>query len=229
LTNQFSTSERYCVSLVPIFNHLEQEQMNEVMQVVRRKSLKKGEFLYHAGEDSDALYIVNRGQVKIYRLSESGKEQMLRILMPGDFTGELALFQEGVHEAYAEATIDTEICMIRDDDFQRLLMKYPTISLKVLEEFSSRLDRSEQQTTRVATEKVETRLALFIAELADSDSSRESITVELPMSKKDLASYLGTTPETLSRRLAEFEEAGYIKMKGQREILVLDLDGLLFV
>lgn len=199
--------------------------MNEVMQVVRRKSLKKGEILYHAGDDSDALYILNRGQVKIYRLSESGKEQMLRILMPGDFTGELALFQEGVHEAYAEATIDTQICMIRDADFQKLLIKYPTISLKVLEEFSSRLDRSEQQTTRVATEKVETRLALFIAELAESDQAL----VELPMSKKDLASYLGTTPETLSRRLADFEEAGYIEMKGQRKIVVLDLDGLLFV
>jgi len=218
-------NQRYCVSLVPIFNHLEVEQMNEVMQVVKSRSFKKGEILYHAGDEANALHIVNRGQVKIYRLSESGKEQMLRILMPGDFTGELALFQEGSHEAYAEATQDTQICMIRDEDFQKLLVKYPTISLKVLEEFSSRLDRSEQQTTRVATEKVETRLALFIAELAETDQDR----VHLPMSKKDLASYLGTTPETLSRRLAEFEEEGLIKMKGQREIVIQDLDGLLFI
>src|SRR5699024_1618391 len=208
-----------------IFNHLEVEQMNEVMQVVKSRSFKKGEILYHAGDAANALHIVNRGQVKIYRLSESDKEQMLRILMPAHFTGELALFQEESHEAYAEATQDTHICMIRDEDFQKLLVKYPTISLKVLEEFSSRLDRSEQQTTRVATEKVETRLALFIAELAETDQDR----VHLPMSKKDLASYLGTTPETLSRRLAEFEEEGLIKMKGQREIVIQDLDGLLFI
>lgn len=221
-------SQRQCVSLVPIFNHLEPDQMNEVMEVVRNKVLKKGEILYHAGDQANALYIVNHGQIKIYRLSESGKDQMLRILHPGNFTGELALFQEGIHEAYAEATMDTKICMIKSSDFQKLLLKYPTISLKVLEEFSSRLDRSEQQTTRVATEKVETRLALFIAELADQRGGKTK-TITLPMSKRDLASYLGTTPETLSRRLSDFEEAGLIKQEGQRKLIIIDLDGLLFV
>src|SRR5690625_4785959 len=96
-------SNRACVSLVPIFNHLEEDQMNEIMQAVQGISYKKGEIIYHAGDESDSLYIVNRGQIKIYRLSESGKEQIVRILNPGDFTGELALFQQSVHESYAEA------------------------------------------------------------------------------------------------------------------------------
>lgn len=221
-------NERQCVSLVPIFNHLEQAQMDEVMQLVRNKNLKKGEFLYHAGEKSDTLYIVNQGQVKIYRLSESGKEQVIRLLQPGNFTGELALFQQGIQESYAEATLDSKICMIKATDFQKLLTKYPTISLKVLEEFSSRLASSELQTTRVATESVETRLAHFIAEMADQTEG-EIKTITLPMSKKDLASYLGTTPETLSRRLADFEKEGLIIQKGQRDIKVLDIDGLLFI
>lgn len=218
-----------CVSIVPIFNHLAQEQMDEVMRVVQSVSLKKGEILYHAEDESDALYIVHHGQIKIYRLTEEGKEQLIRILLPGDFTGELALFQDSVHEAYAEAMVDTEICMIQRQNLHQLLLKYPTISLEILNEFANRLETAEKQTTRFATEKVETRIALFLAECLDRQGDVMTHEFELPMSKKDLASYLGTTPETLSRRFSQFEEKGYIKQKGQRKIEILDLDGLLLV
>lgn len=218
-----------CVSIVPIFNHLAQEQMDEVMRVVQSVSLKKGEILYHAEDESDALYIVHQGQIKIYRLTEEGKEQLIRILLPGDFTGELALFQDSVHEAYAEAMVDTEICMIQRQNLHQLLLKYPTISLEILNEFANRLETAEKQTTRFATEKVETRIALFLAECLDRQGDVMTHEFELPMSKKDLASYLGTTPETLSRRFSQFEEKGYIKQKGQRKIEILDLDGLLLV
>lgn len=220
--------QRGCVSLVPIFNHLAEDQMDEVMQVVQNRRLRKNETLYQAGDEADALYIVHRGQVKIYHLSESGKEQLIRVLYPGDFTGELALFQESEHESFAEAVVDSNICMIQRSDLQGFLMKYPMISLKILQEFSSRLSSSEKQTTQFATEKVELRIAQFLVENMrayknDANQGR----LELPMSKKDLASYLGTTPETLSRRLTDFEEAAYIQQTGQRDIEILDADGLL--
>lgn len=216
-----------CVSLVPIFNHLEKGQMDEIMTVTHSVSYKKGESIYCAGDQSDSLYIVSRGRVRIYRLSESGKEQLLRILNPGDFTGELALFSETIHEAYASAMTDTSICTLKRSDLQGLLMRYPSISLKILSEFSSRLDQSEKQTTRFATEKVETRIALFLAECIDPES--KSTEIMLPMSKKDLASYLGTTPETISRKLYELEAAGYIKQKTNKKIELLDLDSLLLI
>ena len=202
--------------------------MDEIMEVVRTVSFKKGELIYRADETSDALYIVNRGQVKMYRLAESGKEQLVRILTPGDFTGELALFKQSVHEAYAEAIVDSQICQIHRDDLQQLLLRYPTISLKILTEFSHRLETSEKQTTSLATEKVDTRIALYLVECV-TDNSMNEATIELPMSRKDLASYLGTTPETVSRKLTEFEEAGLIEQEGQRKLKLRDIDGLLFV
>jgi len=216
---------KQCISLVPIFNHLEAEQMDEVMYTAHSSSYKRGEIIYKAGEESDSLYIVSKGKIKIYRLSESGKEQLMRILNPGDFTGELALFNEGIHESYAEAMADTQVCMIKRSDLQEFLLKYPSISLRILAEFSSRLEQSEKQTTRFATEKVETRIALFLSELLEG----ATMEVTLPMSKKDLASYLGTTPETISRKLAELEEAGIIIQNGQRKIKIIDLDGLLLI
>lgn len=216
----------YCISLVPIFNHLEEEQMDEVMALIHSRSYKKGEDIYQTGNASDALYIVRRGRVKIYRISESGKEQILRILNPGDFTGELALFNESVHDAFASALVDTDICMIKRNDLQNLLLKYPNISMKILSELSHRLAQSETQTTR-ATERVELRIALFLVESIDHNSKTNVIT--LPMSKKDLASYLGTTPETISRKLLEFEDAGLIKQLSNKSIKIIDVDGLLLI
>ncbi|MCQ6279479.1 Crp/Fnr family transcriptional regulator [Bacillus sp. EB600] len=215
-----------CVSLVPIFNHLEYDQMDEIMATAQSVTYKKGEIIYHAGDQADSLYIVSKGKIRIYRLSESGKEQLVRILNPGDFTGELALFRKDLHESYAEAMGETQVCMIKQSELQELLLKYPSISLKILSEFSNRLEQSEKQTTRFATEKAETRIALFLAECLSDDQSKEFV---LPMSRKDLASYLGTSPETISRKLSDLEIQGYIKQKAHKKIEILDLDGLLMV
>ena len=89
-------THKACVSLVPIFNHLESQQMDEIMSTVQSAFFKRGEIIYHDGDRSDSLYIVNKGKIRIYRLSETGKEQLVRILNVGDFTGKLALFQDGL-------------------------------------------------------------------------------------------------------------------------------------
>lgn len=216
-----------CIALVPIFNHLDAGQMQEIMSVTHSVEYKKGENIYRAGDQSDSLYIVSQGRVRIYRLSEAGKEQLLRILHPGEFTGELALFSEERHEAHADAMEDTSICLVKRADLTSILLKYPSIALKVLTEFSRRLEQSEKQTTRLSTEKVETRLALFLVDCLDSKHNSQEIV--LPMSKKDLASYLGTTPETISRKLLELEAEGYIQQKSNKKIEILDLDGLLMI
>ena len=211
--------------MVPIFNHVEVQQMAEILEITHSVSFKKREVLYQAGDQSDSLYIVNKGKVKNYRLTDSGKEQLVRILNPGDFTGEYALFNDSIHESYAEAIIDTSVCMIKRSDLQTLLTKYPSISMNILKAFSNRLEQSEKQTTLFATEKIETRIALFLAQCLEEASSE----VTLPMSKRDLASYLGTTPETLSRRLTQLEQRGLIKRKSNKIIEILNLDELLLV
>ncbi|HHU49999.1 MAG: Crp/Fnr family transcriptional regulator [Caldicoprobacterales bacterium] len=216
-----------CITLVPIFNHLDDDKLEEIMRAIKTAHFDKGEIIYRAGQQSNSLYIVSKGKIRIYRLSESGKEQLLRILKPGDFTGELALFRQSVHESYAEAMADTDVCMINRDDLQKFLLKYPTIALQVLAEFSNRLDESEKQAARFATERVETRIALYLAECVEDQGG--SLSISLPMSRKDMASYLGTTPETISRKLADLEAQGYIRQVSGRKIQIQDLDGLLIL
>lgn len=214
-----------CVSRVPIFKHLAPQELSMIADKAHMRVYQRGEFIHRAGELSDKLFIVHKGKVKVYRLSESGKGQLVRILSPGDFAGE-TLFSGTPQDSYAEAVQLSEVCTIYQTDMQALLIQYPGIGLHVLAELSRRLDVSEKQTATIATASINARLADYLAnqaELANSDS------YQLPMSRKDLASFLGTTPETVSRRLGEFEEAGWIIQTGQRQIKILDLDALLLV
>lgn len=215
--------QHLCISLVPIFNHLRPEEMDEIVKTTIHANYDRDQQIYGAGNRSAHLYIVHRGRVKIYRLSESGKEQLIRILEPGDFMGEFALFTESVFNHFAVAMEKTELCIMRREDLQAFLMKYPAISLKILEEFSNRLERTERQVSSLTSEDTEKRIAAYLLELADGPNE---LTVSLPMPKKDLASYLGTTPETVSRKLAEFQERGWIEQTGQRKIRILDIEAL---
>lgn len=220
-------SHNSCVSMVPIFNHLNAEQMDEIMETVQSQSFKKGELIYRAGDTSNVLTIVNKGSLRIYRLSEAGKEQLVRVLKPGEFTGELALFNETMHENYAEAMEPTSVCQITRESLQGLLVKYPSIAIKILQALSTRVDQSEQQAARFTTESTEQRLAAYLVDLLGPDSETDVVT--LPLTKKDLASYIGTTPETVSRKLKELEDLKLIKRISSSKIRILDEDELLFL
>lgn len=217
-----------CVSLVPIFNHLDQESMNKIASKANTKKLKRGEYLYQAMDEDDSIYIVHRGQVRIFRLAESGKEQLIRVLNPGDFTGESTIFsEETYHDHFAEATKNTSICVINRDNLQELLNEYPEISMKILQSMSDRLQQSEKQTASVAIEQVTNRIIYYLEDLAGVTPEDET-TVELPMTRKDIASYLGTTPETLSRKFKELENEGLIEQRAKNKIHIFSVEELLF-
>lgn len=217
---------RLCVSLVPIFNHLPHEELATVAGKARMRTYARGEFIHRAGEQSDQLLIVHRGRVKIYRLSDEGREQLLRILEPGHFMGELALFAQRRHDSYAEALEDSEVCAIDRKDLHELLQEHPAVGIHVLDELAQRLGKSERQTASIGTVSIDARIAGYLLSLAEE---ADTCTIRLPMTRRDLASFLGVAPETVSRRLTMFESRGWISQSGQRSIRILDMDALLLV
>ncbi|QCJ41832.1 Crp/Fnr family transcriptional regulator [Bacillus sp. S3] len=220
--------KKLCISLVPIFNHLQDDDMFEIAKTSQSKTYQKGEIIFEAGDASDYLYIVHKGQVKIYRLTESGKDQLIRIMCPGDFMGELSLFTKESLTNYAEAMKQTELCVIHKSDLRKILLTKPEISLKILEVFSSRLDEAEKAIERFHTQDAEKRIASYLIDLVHKTHPKlspenKAIEITLPMSKRDLASYIGMTQETLSRRLSSFQELGWIEQTGQRKLNIMEL------
>src|SRR5699024_5548447 len=217
-----------CIRLVPIFNHLDEESMMKIATKVRHKNFKRGEYLYQAADEDDTVYIVHQGQVRIFHLSESGKEQLILVSNPGDFTSLWTNFSPNTyHQHYAYFTRNSAICVINQNDFLDLLNEYPDISIKIPSSMSERLQESERQTASVATESVVNRIIYYLEGLADTETEDE-VTVELPMTRKDLSSYLGTTPETLSRRFKELEKKGVIKPLTKNKIYIPSIEELLF-
>ncbi|MDN6161441.1 MAG: Crp/Fnr family transcriptional regulator [Atopostipes sp.] len=217
-----------CINLVPIFNHLDKESQDIIATKAYSTKLKKDEFLYQAGDLDDSLYIVHRGQIRITHLAESGKEQLIRLLNPGDFTGEWTIFSDaGQHEHYAQATRATNVCTIRREDLDELLKEYPEISTEILKTMATRLQKSQKQTASITTEDVRNRIIYYLEDLAQVDEEDET-RVQLPMSRKDLASYLGTTPETISRRFKELENEGLIQQLPKNTIHIPSVEELLF-
>ena len=220
-TYKSKTKEQYCIHAVPIFKSLTIDQMEKVHSLIRHKHYTEGETIYQPGEIADSFYFLKSGKLRVYRLSEMGKEQLIRIVDQNDFIGELALFKKGIYEAFAQAQTDCSICAIKHEDFRELLLEYPNISIEMLSVITKRLATSEQQTAWATTETVRDRLIHFLISLIDS-AEKEPI-IKLNMAKKDLASYLGTTSESLSRELTRLERERMIKEVSYGEIKLLKI------
>lgn len=215
------SEEKTCIERVPIFSNLDKEEMKEVEALINHRQFKKNELIYMAGEKGGSLYVINSGKVKITRIASSGKEQVIRILEPGEFMGELSIFRSSPIADNAEALEDTMMCIINESDLKELLKKYPLISFKIMEELSSRLERAESLIQNINLSSVEKRLADMLLELSDENGE-----IFLNLSKKDLASQIGMSSETLSRKLSAFQELGIIKLVGQRNIYILKRSAL---
>ncbi|MGM0395632.1 MAG: Crp/Fnr family transcriptional regulator [Bacillota bacterium] len=209
-----------CIELVPIFSNLTKEEMFEIAMITLEKHVEKGEAIYTAGDRHDSLYVIHKGKVKITRISESGKEQILRVLGPGEFMGELTLFSKELTKDNAFAMENTIMCRIDGQDLKGLMSTYPSIAMKILEELSQRLEKAETLVEDISLSSVERRIAKSILSLEDKGI------VKLQMTKGNWASHLGMSQESLSRKLGQLQEMGLIKLQGQRIIHVLDKEKL---
>lgn len=214
-------NHKSCIDLVPIFDNLNLDEKKEVAYISNSKHYEKGETIYNQGDISKDLYIVHKGKVKISRFTKDGKEQVLRTLEPGSFMGELSLFLENEHRDFATVLEDTEICHLDGNRFKELLTEVPSISLKLLKEMSHRLDDTEDTVESIGVLSVEARIIQKLFEL-----SQDKDHFTLPYSKRDMASLLGMSSESLSRKLRELEAEKLIALKGQRDITLLDRDAL---
>jgi len=210
-----------CIKRVPIFSNLSSEEIIEVAQVTTDRTFQKGEIIFFQGDILDKLYVIHEGKVKVSRVSEQGREQIIRVLGPGDFLGELVLFAPSPANNSAEALEETVVCEVQSTKIKELMLSSSQIALRVLEEVSQRLEQAENLVESIGLLSVEKRIAKTLLEFAF-----ESDQINLPVSKKDFAAQLSISQETLSRKLTFFQESGLISLSGQRKITILDRAGL---
>ncbi|MBU1181888.1 MAG: Crp/Fnr family transcriptional regulator [Proteobacteria bacterium] len=214
------------VSTVPLFDGLSDDQLNEIKKIALSKRFNKGETIFSEGDPGNGFYVVAEGLVKIYKVSSEGKEQILHIFGIGEPFGEVPVFTGQPFPANAEAIAGSHLLFFPRADFVDLITGNPALSLSMLAVLSMRLRQFTVQIENLSLKEVPGRLASYLLYLADEQGKEDSVTLDI--SKSQLASLLGTIPETLSRIFAKMTDMKLIEVSG-RKIKLVDRSGLMHV
>jgi CRP-like cAMP-binding protein len=211
------------LSQVDIFTGLSLQQLDEVSRIVSDKKYKKGDLVFSEGDDGIGFYIVISGRVKVYKVSPDGKEQIMHIFGPGQPFAEVPVFEGSRYPAYATVMNNSRLFFFPKKDFVKLIHDNPSLAMNMLASLSQRLKQFSNLIEALSLKEVPGRLASYLLYLSDKNGSTDEF--ELDIAKSQLASFLGTIPETLSRIFTKMTNKELVRINGPH-IVILDRTGL---
>jgi len=186
-----------------------------------------GQLLFSEAEACKGLYLVAQGRVRIFKISPSGREQVLAIEGPGSSIAELPVFDGGPYPASAAAVEDSELVFISRQDFRTVCLEHPEVSLKVLQVVGARLRRLVGIIEELSFTTVRHRLISWLLRQANVEGhpTDRGLAFTVQASHQELAAQIGTVRELVSRNLARLQAQGLIEVSG-REITIIDREAL---
>lgn len=211
---------------VPLFAGLDDDDLSRLSLLLTEKHYPKDSVVVSASDPGDALYIVAEGDVKVSLWSDNGREIILSTLPSGSFFGEMSLVDGEPRSANVTCITDAHILRLARRDFLQLLKSYPSIAINVMTEMCVRLRRADESIGNLALLDVYGRVARFLIEMADEegDDTEEGILLKKVPTQQHIASRIGTSRETVSRALSEFQRRGFIEQRGKGLLVREELD-----
>lgn len=200
-----------------LFSGLDDRALLEVVRRGRLRLFAAEQTIFMQGDQARGLHVVVHGRVKVFKSSPQGRAQTLMIMGPGEPVGEVAALAGDPYPATAETLESTETFYIPRDAFIDLIRSQPEVALRLLSALSARLRAFASLIEDLSLKGVTERLAVQLLSLAPGCPGEQ--TVELDISKSELAAAVGTVPETLSRAFQQLTRAGAIETKGRRVII----------
>ncbi len=211
------------IAAIPIFEGLPKEQQEDLAMIVADQVFTRGQTIFTEGDEAAGFYVGITGRVKIFKISFEGKEQILHIFGPGEPFGEVPVFTGQHFPASAEAMEESRIFFFPRDSFIELIRRNPSIALNMLAVLSVRLRRFTHLIDDLSLKEVPGRLSAYLLYLSEQEEGTTDL--ELTITKTQLASLLGTIPETLSRIFGKMSKQGLIELDGPR-IKIVDRQSL---
>ena len=202
------------LSSIPLFSGLDGTQLQKLGRIARKRSFARNQVVFNQGDEGDGFYVVVEGEVKVFKLSPEGREKILHLFRPFEPIGEAAVFSGQRFPAHAPANRSSRLLFFPRQGFIELGGSDPTILLNMLAILSSRLRRFAEQIESLTLKEVPARLASFLVHLSEEQKNPNGVVLNL--SRGQLASLLGTIPETLSRALSRLAGQGLIAVDGRR-------------
>ena len=223
------------LSRIQLFAGLEKEELERIEPVAPVELTKKGTIIATPHAVEKRLYLVKSGKVRLYKLTEDGKELTMDILGTGNLFGEVGSFAMGTHQLYAVALEDSHICRIDRSHFQRILCERPQLAIRFIEIVSTRLQEVEELMAYMAYANVRKRLLFLLYKLSEKwkaaspgeegeKSDGEWTVLDVELTHQELASMAGSTRETVTEILGQFIEEGILKKGRTRKPLTIRTD-----
>jgi CRP/FNR family cyclic AMP-dependent transcriptional regulator len=203
---------------VPIFSSLSEQEFSFLAPRLVQRTFHAGELIFTEGDACSGLYVVQTGNVRIFKSSAGGREQVLTIDGPGSSIAELPVFDGGNYPASAQAVDECVLLFFGRQDFQALCLQYPQVALKVLKIVGARLRRLVDLIEELSFTTVRHRLMALLVRLGKAEGARhgDAIVLTLPMNNSELASQIGTVRELVSRNLSRLQAEGLIAVDGRK-------------
>jgi CRP/FNR family cyclic AMP-dependent transcriptional regulator len=214
------------LSLVDIFESLSSEEIEHLSGQLRDTHVERGEMYYGPKDQTERLFLLWKGKVRIYRISD-GREFTLAIVEAGTVFGEMALTAQRLEGAYAQAMEPSEVSTMLREDLERLILEKPEVGLQISHLLSERLRRYETRLEDITLKDVYSRLASIILLLIESEGVRTSMGYRIPAhyTHQRLGTMIGANREAVTRAFGLLQDEGAVELR-RRLIHVRDLETL---
>jgi len=209
--------------LSDFFSGITELNATDILNRGNRTRLKSGEFLFRQGDPAVKCFFILSGRLKLIKLHEQGKETIIRYISPGELTAIISVFKGKDYPVTAESIGPTEAVGWDKQAMEQLVLKYPPLAVNMLRCTINRLDELQNRYLEICTEQAEQRIARALLRIMKQSGRKaeDGIHIDFPLSRQELADYIGTTIFTVSRILSVWEKKGWIKSK-REQITVCD-------
>ncbi|MEW6554824.1 MAG: Crp/Fnr family transcriptional regulator [Actinomycetota bacterium] len=206
---------------IPMFEYLEAEELDRLYALSTTEKVAKGEYVFLECDQPRNLYTVVKGEVKLLKQTEDGRETIVEMAYPGEIFGEEAIFDGQPYPMTAQALDDVELLAISRTDFFAFLRDNPDLALEIITELGNRLREAQNTIRALAMERVEWRIARVLLMLSRKAGIVEAdgVSIDLPLTRQDIADMAATTVETTIRVLSNFKKMGLVDTEKGKIIL----------
>jgi CRP/FNR family transcriptional regulator len=201
-----------------LFKNLDSPLLGDLSAQCRQLEFRRGEALFSEGESAATLFIIAYGKVKVFKLSESGNEHILHIHTDREIVAEAAVFDSGIYPAYCFAVQDTKVISVDKNSLVNFIKIHPEVALKFMASYSRRLRSFVEKIEYLSLSDVKERFLKYLKK--HSYGKGDYLVTNLSISKKELALYLGTTPETISRITKQLVNSNMLEVKDKNYFIL---------
>ncbi len=220
-----SKCEQCIVRQFSSLKSLNKEELLKMAECKTSYTIKKGEPIFEEGDTTNGIYCIKEGVCKLSKLSSNGKDQIVKLIKPGELLGQRSVISDEPANLSAVAMEDMEVCFIPKSEIIQFFTQNNNFSMNVMKTICGDLKESDDHMVDMAQKSVKERLATTLIYLEENFGLESDGTLRVQLSREELAGMIGTATESCIRLLSEFNKGGWIELVGKR-IKIVDKNKL---